>query len=336
MSSQFLHVMYQHEQISNEADILRAVTPIPDTRTPSTAPQVIGLGENSVDRVFIVPQLPGASMKMRVNAPQRSCGGQVATCMAACSALGLRAAYVGAVGNDEDGRWVRQTLQDRGVDVTNLHTIDGATSRWATILVDASTGERAVLWDRDAALSLTADHIGTINLTGVSLVHVDDTDIASSIRLALAGRRAGLLVTTDIDAACDARDAMALLKLATHPVLSEHAVTALSGETDPASGLRALRRSCDGMLCVTLGARGAMALEKDTLVIVDAVPVTAIDTTGAGDVFRAALITALLDQRSLPDALKFANAAAALSCTKPGAIGGVPTRSELLAFMSRT
>lgn len=308
------------------AAILRAV---------SLEVDVIGLGENSVDRVMVVPRLPGAPgapSKMRVAAAVRSCGGQVATTMAACASLGLRAAYAGTVGADNDGRLVRDTLIARGVDVVHLHTIAGAITRWASVLVDAASGERVVMWNRDASLTLSEDQVDAIDVNAARLVHVDDSDIDASIRLGLAARKAGRLVTTDIDAqgAWEVRDAQVrqLLTIATHLILSEDALAQLSGESDPERGLRSLRRQCGGVLSVTLGSRGAMALDADRIVMAPAFSVTAVDTTGAGDVFRAGFIAALLAGRSLEHTLRFANASAALSCTRVGAIGGVPTLKE--------
>ncbi len=296
---------------------------------PSSNLDVIGLGENSIDRVLIVPRLPGAPdapSKMRVDEALRSCGGQVATTLAACAALGLRASYAGAIGDDEDGRLVRETLVTRGVNVTHLHVASAAT-RSATILVEAGTGERTVLWNRDARLSITAAQVDAIDVASARVIHVDDTDIAASIRLARAARRAGRMVTTDIDAS--EHDVRELLTLATHPILSEHGLASLTGEHDPERGLRALRERCDGVLCVTLGARGAMALDGDILVTSPGVPVTAIDTTGAGDVFRAGFIRALLEGHSLSEILHFANAAAAISCTRVGAIDSVPMLDQV-------
>lgn len=292
---------------------------------------VIGLGENSVDRVLVVPELPGTSLKMRVENATRSCGGQVATTMAACASLGLQPAYIGAVGNDDDGRLVRETLAANGVDVTRLRVRAIATTRWATILVDATSGERAVLWNKDAALTLTPAEVDAIDVTRARLVHVDDTDIAASLRLARAARATGRLVTTDIDAGAEQDEALSLATLATHVIVSEHALITLTGEADAERGLRALRAHCDGILCVTLGARGAMALDGDRALFSPGFSVTAIDTTGAGDVFRAGFICALLEQQPLPDILRFANAAAAVSCTRLGAITGIPMRRDVNA-----
>ena len=78
-----------------------------------------------------------------------------------------------------------------------------------------------------------------------------------------------------------------------------------------------------------MGAGGAMLLEGDDLVIEPAFSITAVDTTGAGDVFRAAFIHGLLMESSPRDLLRFANAAAAISCTRAGAMNSVPSLDEV-------
>jgi sugar/nucleoside kinase (ribokinase family) len=83
------------------------------------------------------------------------------------------------------------------------------------------------------------------------------------------------------------------------------------------------------MLCVTLGARGSMLLAGEQLFDAPTFPVTAVDTTGAGDVFRGALIYSLLRGDRPDGMLRFANAAAALSCTREGAIAGIPALAEI-------
>lgn len=310
-----------------EAAILPAVSPVVE---------VIGLGENSVDRVRVAPRPHDAVSKARVAhldaaiSDLRQCGGQAATAMAACAALGLRAAYVGAIGRDDDGALIRATLTGFGVDLTHLHERDAAT-RTALILVDPASGDRSVYWQRDSALDLTTADVDAIPLTGVRAVHVDDTDLDASVRLARRARQAGLLVTTDVDA--ETGPGMRhLLDLATHLILSEAALARLSGESDPAAGLRIMRSRCASVLVVTLGPRGSMALDSNPDADVLTVPaphITAVDTTGAGDVFRAGYLKGLLDGRPMADTLVLANAAAAMSCTKIGAVGGIPTALEL-------
>ena len=83
---------------------------------------------------------------------------------------------------------------------------------------------------------------------------------------------------------------------------------------------------------MTLGEEGAAALEGDRFHAIPAARVTAVDTTGAGDVFRAGVIYGLLQGWDVPALLRFANAAAALSCTRHGAIASVPSLAEVRAF----
>jgi sugar/nucleoside kinase (ribokinase family) len=159
---------------------------------------------------------------------------------------------------------------------------------------------------------------------------VDATDEEASLAAAVAARGAGLHVTTDIDHVTE-RTA-GLIAAATLPILAEQVPGMLTGESDPERALRALAQRHGGMLCVTLGPRGAMLLDGDRLHIAPAFRVNAIDTTGAGDVFRGALICSLLRGDPPDRMLRFANAAAAVSCTREGAIGGVPTLAEVEAL----
>ena len=107
---------------------------------------VVGFGESSIDYVYIVPHLPRDGMpKLPIHSHFSACGGQVATTMAGCAALGLRAAYVGPVGSDTNGARVRSELESRGVDVSRL-LVRSADTRYAVILVEEASGDRQVLW----------------------------------------------------------------------------------------------------------------------------------------------------------------------------------------------
>jgi sugar/nucleoside kinase (ribokinase family) len=88
------------------------------------------------------------------------------------------------------------------------------------------------------------------------------------------------------------------------------------------------------MLCVTLGARGSLLLAGERLHKAQAIRVDAVDTTGAGDVFRGALIYSLLRGDSPDVMLRFANAAAAVSCTREGALAGAPNLQEINALFA--
>jgi sulfofructose kinase len=297
---------------------------------PSARADVVGLGATSVDYVYILPASPepgGPHAKMRISSRIILCGGQTATALAACTALGLRARFVGALGSDENGRLIRDELIRRGVDVSDAVVHDAA-NQYALILIDERTGERIVLWHRDDGMRLHEAEIRPELLKVARVLHVDDVDEESAIRAARVARHAGAEVTSDIDRVTDRT--LELVESVTIPIFAEHVPPAITGEADQERALRKLRKRHDGILCMTLGAQGAVALDRDRFIHVPAFAVHAVDTTGAGDVFRGAFIYAMLQKKPVAEILTFANAAAAASCTKLGALNGVPRLEEVL------
>jgi sulfofructose kinase len=301
--------------------------------SPGRPWDVVGIGANSVDFVNILPGYPqpsGAFAKMRIRERQVLCGGQTATAISACASLGLRCKYVGVSGTDENGRRLRAELARRRVDVEDL-IIRDAENQFAVILVDETTGERIVLWDRDERLCLRERELPLEALAAARVVHVDDVDDDAAIRAARLGLAAGAIVTSDIDRLTDRTEELAAS--VTHAIFAEHVPPRLTGIDDMERALRKLRTRYAHVLCVTLGDRGAMALEGDRFHHEPAFRVRAVDTTGAGDVFRGGFIYALLQGQPMAQALRTANAAAAVSCTRLGALNGVPTLQEINTLM---
>ena len=295
---------------------------------------VIGIGENSVDSVSILPGYPqptGPSAKMRIRERHILCGGQMATAMCACASLGLRAKYVGVTGTDDNGRRIRAELQGRNVDISDL-VIRDVENRFAVILVDENTGDRIVLWDRDDQLRLRESELPVEALGATRVVHVDDVDDEVAIRAAKLARDAGAIVTSDIDRLTPRTEELAAA--VTHAIFAQHVPVHLTGLHDVEASLRKLRKRLDNVLIVTLGEHGSSALEGDRFYHEPAFKVHAVDTTGAGDVFRGGFIYALVNRLPMDQALRTANAAAAVSCTRLGALNGVPTLAEVRELMA--
>ena len=292
---------------------------------------VVGIGENSVDLVYRVPRLAGAGDKVRATGCRRLLGGQVATTLCTCAAMGLRTRYVGTFGNDEHGRLIRSELEQRGIDTSHA-VVRYAPNRHAVVLVDEHSGERTIVWQRDSSLALRQGDLSRDAIAGARVLHLDNVDEDTAITAARLGRDAGLIVTTDIDQVTERTSE--LVAAVTFPMLAERVPQALTGETDPQKAIRALRQQHEGMLCVTRGPRGSMLLVGTELHEAPAFEVTAVDTTGAGDVFRGALIYSLLRGDRPDSMLRFANAAAALSCTREGAIAGIPNLREIEGLLA--
>jgi sulfofructose kinase len=293
---------------------------------------VVGFGASSVDYVNMLPCAPGgaaAQTKLRINSHFVSCGGQVATMLATSAAFGLSTSFLGPIGNDANSRRVREELSARKVDLSLVIALE-ADNQFAVVLVDQSTGERTVLWHRDARLVLGDAPVDPRALAG-RVLHLDDVDEEGSIRVAKLAVAAGVTVTSDLDRVTDRTPE--LVRSVSVPIFAEHVPPLLTGERDPERALRKLRVLHKGLLCVTLGTNGAMALDGDRVVHSPAFAVAAIDTTGSGDVFRAGFVYGLLAGWATPDVLRFSNAAAAVSVTRLGAMAGAPALTEVQTLL---
>ena len=290
---------------------------------------VVGVGANSVDFVYRLPAYPrpdGAFAKLPITEHLISFGGQVTTALATCAAMGLRTSYIGTFGSDEHATRMREELLRRGIDLSHAVVRD-AGNPFAVILLDDREGERVVLWKRDPRVALQPEEIDRESIASARLLHVDDVDLEASIEAARIAREAGRPVTSDIERTGEGVGA--LVDAVTVPIFAEHVPAALTGEADLSRALERLRRPHHRMLCVTRGARGAVMLVGHELIAEPGLAVKTVDTTGAGDVFRGAFIYALLCGEQPREILRFANAAAAVSCTRIGAMNSVPSLADV-------
>jgi sulfofructose kinase len=320
----------------------------------SSHAEVVGIGANSVDTVAIVPAFPqqGAPLsKLRVTRHATMCGGQMATALATCARFGLRTLYAGATGSDGNGRLVRETLARLDIDIAHLATHD-AFNQFALVLVDEPTGERVIFWDRDERLNLDDRELPAEAIASCRLVHVDDTDERAAIAAARMARAHAVPVTSDIDRVTERTpelvDAVTVAIFAENVPLElkgcagesarAERADARTGSTDVdrvVAALTGLGRRSDQVFCATLGSHGAVAIDDDGVHYHPAFRVPVADTTGAGDVFRGAFIYGRLQGWPLDRQLRFANAAAALGCTRLGALAGVPSLEEVGELLRR-
>jgi sulfofructose kinase len=122
-----------------------------------------------------------------------------------------------------------------------------------------------------------------------------------------------------------------LLPLTDHAVFSEPALSGFVDSSDNQALAEIAKFGC-GVAAVTRGANGVTWLENNVIHRQPAYAVSAIDTTGAGDVFHGAYALAIGASLMATDAMAFAAAAAALKCTRPGGRAGIPTLEDCLVF----
>jgi len=295
---------------------------------------VVGFGECSIDEVWVVPSLePGVfGGKLRAHKRDRLGGGQIATAMVAGARLGLRTAFCATVGEDSDASEVIQGLVDERVDVQGVQRYARATTRVALLLVD-ERGQRVVI-ETGRGSSLPAPPLLRDRVAQARVVHLDVTEPAYAMLAAHHARECGTLVSLDVDHPAPGLDE--LLPLVDICITSRGVPEQLTGESNLEVALRRLGDKTGGLVGCTLDGNGAALLDDGHLILSPAFPVDRmVDTTACGDTFHAAFLCALLDQQPPRQALRFANAAAALKCRDLGR-RGCPTRAEVNALIAAT
>ena len=146
---------------------------------------VVGMGLNSVDFLCVVPEFPAPNSKTKMLQFSKQGGGQVATAMVALSRWGVKAKYIGKVGEDEWGEFSLHSVRQEGVDVSSVTIEPNATNQFATIIVDRTSGERTILWDRDERLMYREGELRKEEICSGKLLHLDGHDIQAAIQLSL-------------------------------------------------------------------------------------------------------------------------------------------------------
>ena len=268
-------------------------------------------------------------------------GGKGVNQAVAIARSGGSVSFVGRIGNDGFGQDMQSFLTAEGIDISNIAVVKGAVTGLALITVDAD-GQNAITvlsganqyWGDAVAMpaAMAGDCIVCqleVPLAVVALAFQHGRTCGARTVLNAAPFQplcADLLAATDILIVNELElTALSGLKCSLAPVDFGH-LNSLTGEV--------LSRGPD-LLVVTLGATGCFVHERGaTGVFVPGLPVTAIDTTGAGDCFVGTLVAELLMGRATIAAARFANAAAALSVTRKGAASSLPSRHEVEQFLA--
>ena len=309
-------------------------------RLPFSLPETkdfdaVGFGLNAVDHLIVVPAYPAFDTKVRFTDYKKSAGGQTATAMVSLQRLGLKTAYAGRFGSDEAGAFGRETLEKESVNLDFAQTIEGASNQVAFIIIDARSGERTIIWDRDERLSYDADEAPIELASRGRVLHIDAHDPPACAAMARAARDAGTIVTADIDNIYEGLSE--LLPLIDVLITSAEFPHRLTGISDPRASLieTKARYGCP-IVGATLGAEGALIYVDGQFVESPAfaVPGGCRDTTGAGDAFHAGFIYGMLRDDDLETCMKLGNAVAALKCRALGGRAALPTKSELKEFLT--
>ena len=230
---------------------------IPITVPPKARFDAAGFGLNAVDHLIVVAEYPAFDTKTRFTQYEKSAGGQTATAMVELQRLGLKTAYAGRFGSDEDGRLGRLSLEYEGVNLDYAQTIEGAENQTAFIIIDAPSGERTIIWDRDERLSYRTDEAPIELASSGRILHIDAHDPPACAVMARAARDAGTIVTADIDNIYEGLpELLPLIDVLITSAEFPHRLTGIADEH--ASLVETKARYGCAIVGATLGARGAL------------------------------------------------------------------------------
>ncbi|MFV2088848.1 ribokinase [Micromonospora sp. LOL_021] len=302
-------------------------------------PDIVVVGSLNVDVVVPLDELPAAGQTVLSAADHsRAGGGKGANQAVAAARLGRSVAMVGAVGDDAEGQWLTGLLAAEGVDTAAVLRAPRPTGQ-AIVLVTAD-GDSTIAVSSGANMWLAPEHLRPYaDLIGDAAAVLLQQEVDAAVVAATVAAARGLVVVNPaparpIDPGTLARvDVLVPNRGELAALAGAGAGPAAAGPSEDVAGLAAMARSLGtrGPVVVTLGVDGALVVTADREHLVPAEPVDAVDATGAGDTFCAALADALLDGAAIDDAARWASRAAAVTVTRPGAMASAPRRAEVLA-----
>ncbi|WP_019390653.1 ribokinase [Priestia filamentosa] len=286
--------------------------------------EIVVIGSSSMDLVVTSAIRPGAGETVLGESFKTVPGGKGANQAVAAARLGANVKMIGCVGDDHYGKEILVNFKENHVNVTNVKPVTGVRSGTAHIVL--AEGDNSIVFVKGANDYITPEYVKSV---------IDDIKKAKIVLIQQEIPEETVEYVSDI---CEEYNIPLLLNPAPARPLSQDVInraTYITPNEHEAAVLfnnlsieEALKKY-PNKLFITEGKQGARYYDGEKEILVSSYTVDAVDTTGAGDTFNAALAVALVEGKNIEESLQFANRAASLSVTKFGAQGGMPTREEV-------
>ena len=301
-------------------------------------PKVVCVGSINVDVFARAPHMPAAGETILGNRVEILPGGKGANQAVAALRMGVPVSLVGAIGTDDFSEIARTFLEREGLKTESVARIEGPTG--TAVIVVNEFGENSIVVVPGANSSVSPSSIADLKLAPGDICLLQN-EIPENANLALTRAARAVGAVTILNLAPYRSTDPELLAKASYLVVNEIEFAGLThtpvSELSPAriTGMLAEDAGAVDNILVTLGVEGVVARLGAEVVQVPGYSIDAVDTTGAGDAFCGAFAAALARASTALEALRTANAAAALSVQRPGAGPSMPQLDEVLAFMDR-
>ena len=293
---------------------------------------VFGLGAVTVDFVGTVGSWPCEGAKQPLEDLSIHDGGLVGTALSAVARLGGKACFAGKLGESDMARRAIKAFEKDGVDTSFVIRTENAEPIVAFVFTNSSSGQRNIFWTRqNVQYPLSSEFSDKNWFDNTRVLLVDFEAGTAGIEAAKIASEHNIPVVVDVEQ--NEPHVVELMAACSHVVVSEDFAAGYTGKAEVRQILEALKTSPKQTVIMTRGENGCAGLTVDGFFKLPAFKVNVVDTTGCGDVFHGAYALAIARGQTVPEAARFASAAAALCATKMGGREGIPTAEQLHSFV---
>ncbi len=289
--------------------------------------QAVCAGVITIDTIALVDKYPGEDERVIANEISRAGGGPAAVAAVALSRLGIKSAVVGTIGDDADGREVLKIFAKEGVDTSGISI--GSTATAGSVIVASKENSARAISTRQPVVQAPINDAAKQLIANAQYLHVDHVGINRLDEMGVT-RGKGPQISFDAGYGVESFDPIVVDLF----VPTDRQMALRYPGVDLAVALENDSLKAGNTVVATQGSAGSAGFSPETgLVTAPGFKVDVTSTLGAGDVFHGALVAQLIQGHSLQEAMRRANAVAALSCRGLDGQSMIPTTTELDAYL---
>ena len=289
--------------------------------------QAVCVGVITIDTIALVDKYPGEDERILADAITRAGGGPAAVAAVALSRLGIKSAIVGTIGDDADGKEVLRIFAQEGVDTSGISI--GETATAGSVIVASKEHSARAISTRQPVVQAPINEAAKKLIASAQWLHVDHVGIKRLAEMGVS-RGKGPQISFDAGYGVESFDPIVVDLF----VPTDRQMALRYPGVDLAVALENDSIKAGNTVVATQGSAGSAGFSPETgLVLAPGFKVDVTSTLGAGDVFHGALVAQLIQGHPLQEAMRRANAVAALSCRGLDGQSKIPTTTELNAYL---
>lgn len=294
--------------------------------------KIVGIGANVFDTLYNIPTYPNEDTKMRATASKTAGGGPVATGLVAAKKLGVDAAYIGVLSDDNGGKFLKEDFEKYGVETRYIDVKSGYRAFASVLWLCADTATRTCVFDKGDLPPLVLGDAQKQAIKDAELLMVDGNEMDAAVEGAKIARENGVKVLYDCGGLYDGVER--LLALTDVMIPSEEFAMGHTGEKDAASAAKKLYEMYNPeYVVVTRGKFGGLLYDGKEVTEYPIYPADVVDSNGSGDVFHGAFASAIVRGFTPIQCCHFSSCVSALKCMGVGARESVPDYDTTINYL---